>query len=305
MKFGKFSLLVTVIVLAEAACSQSTDQRLFSQYAMNVFAAQSAACHGDYLVLVRKQVSKMALYNLKSKKMLCKRELVPWQEMRGKTDVYHANNSSFGIQRFKDSDPFPLLYVSHRENNDKRGVLQVYRVIPLKSQNDKTDFDSLSVSLIQTIYYPKMTDKNALGSPWTVIDQENNWMYTYSRNNRRKASNMGVCRISKFRIPLIGESDEVYLNDEDVLDSYEVGFMAPQSQGAFICKGKMYIAQGTSPEKFIWLRIIDLEKKKLVNSIDLKEAGFPKEPEGCFVYDGNLMISTLGKKIFKINIPIE
>ena len=271
---------------------------------MNGSAAQSAACYGDYLVLVSKQVSKMALYNLKSKKMLCKRELVPWLEMRGKTDVYHANNSSFGIQRFKDSDPFPLLYVSHRENNDKRGVTQVYRVIPLKSQSDKTDFDSLSVSLVQTIYYPKMTDQNALGSPWTVIDQENNWMYTYSRNNRGKASNKGVCRISKFRIPAVGEASEVYLNDEDILDSYEVDFKAPLSQGACIYKDKMYIAQG-APKKYIWLRIIDLEKKELVKTVDLKEAGFPKEPEGCFVYDGNLMVSTFGKRIFKIDIPIE
>ena len=305
MILGKYFLLILFMLQVEAAFSQSTDRRLFSQYAMNGFAAQSAACYGDYLILVSKQVSKMAFYNLKSKKMLCKRELVPWLEMRGKTDVYHANNSSFGIQRFKDSDPFPLLYVSHRENNDKRGVLQVYRIMPLKSQSDKTDFDSLSVSLVQTIYYPKMTDQNALGSPWTVIDQERNWMYTYSRNNRGKASNKGVCRISKFRIPPIGESDEVYLNDEDILDSYEVDFMAPQSQGAYIYKGKMYIAQGVSPKKYIWLRIIDLKKKELLNSIDLKEAGFPTEPEGCFIYDGNLMLSTAGKRIFKINIPIE
>lgn len=305
MKFGKYVFLISFMLLVEAAFSQSLGRRLFSQYAMNGFAAQSAACHGDYLLLVSKQVSKMALYNLKSKKNLCKRELVPWLEMRGKTDVYHANNSSFGIQKFKDSDPFPLLYVSHRENNDKRGVLQVYRVIPLKSQSDKTNFDSLSVSLVQTIYYPKMTDQNALGSPWTVIDQEKNWMYTYSRNNRGKASNKGVCRISKFRIPAVSEASEVYLNDEDILDSYEVDFKAPQSQGACIYKGKMYIAQGVSPKKYIWLRVIDLEKKELIKNIDLKEVGFPTEPEGCFVYDGNLMLSTAGKRIFKINIPIE
>lgn len=305
MKFGKYVFLMSFMLLVEAAFSQSIDRRLFSQYAMNGFGAQSAACHGDYLVLVSKQVSRMALYNLKSKKKLCKQELVPWLEMRGKTDVYHANNSSFGIQKFKDSDLFPLLYVSHRENNDKRGVLQVYRVIPLKSQSDKTDFDSLSVSLVQTIYYPKTTDQNALGSPWTVIDQENNCMYTYSRNNRGKAFNKGVCRITKFRIPAVGEASEVYLNDEDILDSYEVDFKAPQSQGACIYKGKMYIAQGVSPEKFIWLRIIDLEKKELIKTIGLKEAGFPKEPEGCFVYDGNLMLSTASKRIFMINIPIE
>jgi hypothetical protein len=149
-----------------------------------------------------------------------------------------------------------------------------------------------------------MTDKNALGSPWTVIDHENNYMYTYSRNNRGKAYNKGTCRISKFRIPSVGESNEVYLNDEDILDSYEVNFKAPLSQGACIHKGMMYIPQGVSPKDYLWLRVIDLKRKKLVKTIDLKKVGFSKEPEGCFIYNDHLMIST-GKWIFRFNIPSE
>ena len=306
MKLGKYALIIGYLLPTFALLyAQIIDRRLFSQYANNGMSHQSADCYGDYLILVTMKVSRIALYNLKSKRILCIRELHPWNEYRGKVDVFHANNSSFGLRKYKASDPFPLLYVSHRENNDMRGVLQVYRILPLKSQGDKVDYDSLAVSLVQTIYYPKMTDENALGSPWTVIDKENNCMYTYSRNNRSKAENYGVCRVSKFNIPLIEESREVYLNDEDILESYEVGFNASLSQGACIHKGIMYIPQGVSPKEFIWLRIIDLNKKKLVNTIDLKHAGFPSEPEGCFVYDNHLMFSTAGKRIFKINIPIE
>ena len=299
-------LLTTLLCISAATLlAQDTNRKLFTLYAKNGMSAQSAACHGDYLILVTKLVSKMGLYNLNTKKLLCTRQLQPWTELRGGADIYHANNSSFGLQRYKESDPFPLLYVSHRVNNDKRGVLQVYRVLPLKSRDDKTDFDSLSVTLVQTIYYPKMTDKNALGSPWTVIDKENNCMYTYSRNNRGKAANKGICRISKFKIPSVGENSEIYLSDEDILDSYEVDFKAPLSQGACINHGKMFIAQGVSPKKYLWLRIIDLKKKELVKTIDLKEAGFPAEPEGCYIYDNHLMLSTGGKRIFKFHIPIE
>lgn len=295
-----FLLLMVVMILA-----QNTNQKQFTLYAKNGIPAQSAACHGDYLISVTRLVSKMSLYNLRSRKMLCTQVLQPWTELRGKTDIFHANNSSFGLQKYRESDLFPLLYVSHRENNDRRGVLQVYRVIPLKKHGDNADYDSLSVSLVQTVYYPKMTDQNALGSPWTVIDQDHNCMYTYSRNNRRKAANSGTCRISKFKIPNVGKSSEVYLKDEDILDSYEVDFKASLSQGACIHNEKMYIPQGVSPKKSLWLRVIDLKQKKLVRTIDLKAAGFPTEPEGCFIYYGHLMISTAGKRIFKINIPIE
>ncbi len=302
----KVTLFLSVLCLsAVLALGQDTNQKPISLYATNGVTHQSSACFEDYLILVSKYVSKISLYNLKSRKLLCVKELQPWTELRGKTDIYHANNCSFGSQKYKDSDLFPLLYVSHRENNEKRGVLQVFRVVPMKTQKNKDDYDSLSISLVQTIYYPEMTDKNALGSPWTVIDIDNNCMYTYSRNNRGKSANRGMCRVSKFKIPAARESREIFLNEKDILESYEVSFKAPLSQGACIHKGRMYIAQGVSPKKYLWLRVIDLKKKKLLRTIDLKKAGLPSEPEGCFIYDNHLMISTAGKRIFKINIPLE
>ena len=298
-------VLLSVLLLClspEVVWGQDSTHKIYSLYDNKGLSAQSAACYGDYLVQVKKYVSMMSLYNLRTKKSLCVCELQPWKELRGSMDIYHANNCSFGLQKFKESDVFPLLYVSHRENNSKRGVLQVFRIQPVKSSNEKTDYDSLIISLVQTVYFPRMTDDNALGSPWTVIDKDHNCMYTYSRNNRKSATNKGICRISKFKIPAIGDSAEVFLNDNDILDSYEVTFKAPLAQGACIYKGLMYIAQG-KPNKYVWLRIIDLEKRKLVRSINLKEEGFPSEPEGCFIYRNHLMIST-GKRIFKINIPI-
>ena len=309
LSLKRSSLLILLLFLLSLTLfkvyAQDSIQSGCDLYARNCPVHQSSACYGDYLVMVPRMVSSMSLYNLKSKELLCTLEMQPWTERRGGRDVFHANNSSFGLQKFNESDPFPLLYVSHRENNDRRGVLQVYRVLPLKSKNDSLDYDSLNVSLVQTIYYPRMTDENALGSPWTVIDQENNCMYTYSRNNRKTAANKGKCRISKFNIPSVGERSEVYLSDEDILDSYEVDFKALRSQGACIHNGKMYIAQGISPKTYLWLRVIDLNEKKLVNTIDLKEAGFPTEPEGCFIFENHIMLSTSTKKIFRINIPIE
>lgn len=303
--FMAMVLLLPICVRAqEQNQSQDPIQASFVSFAKNGMAAQSAAAYGDYLVLVPNHVAKVGLYNLKKKKMACVRKLTPKIEFRGKTDIFHANNSSFGVSKYAETDYFPLLYVSHRENIEKRGVLEVYRIEPYRRNESSADYDSIDVSLVQTVYYPPMTDENALGSPWTAIDKEGNYMYTYSRNNRSKSPNRGVCRISKFRIPEIERGDKVYLNEDDIIDSYEVDYKAPLSQGACIHHGMLYIAQGVSPKKNLWLRVVDLEKRRLVRSYDLKTAGFPVEPEGCFVYKDKLILATASKMIFKVNIPL-
>lgn len=305
MIFKKYVwIIILFFCMSIIAFGQDAGDSLFTLYSKNSMSAQSADCYGDYLVLVTKYESKIGLYNLKHKRFCFVFHREPKMEMIGKLDVYHANNSSFGTHRYIESDSFPLLYVSNRCNNDKRGVLDVFRIVPMKSKGAE-DYDSLLVQQVQTIYFPMATDKNALGSPWAVVDREENCIYTYSRINRSKAPNKGVCRISKFSIPSIGETNEVYLSDEDILDSYEVEFKAPLSQGACIHRGGMYIAQGIPSLNNLWLRVIDLKQQKLVKNYDLTKAGFTKEPEGCFIYNGHLMLATGSKQIFKMNISIN
>lgn len=305
MRNDKFEihLIIFLLHVSTVVNAQESKDSLFTLFERNGMVAQSGDCYDDYLVTVSKLEKNFGLYNLKRKKLCNVYQWEPKMDMVGKSDVYHANNSSFGTQRY-ESDFFPLLYVSNRCGIDNRGILDVFRLVPIKSE-DAEDYDSLDVQQVQTIFFPVATDQNALGSPWTVIDREEKCMYTYSRNNRKKAPNRSICRISKFRIPSVGEGNIIYLNDEDILDSYEVDFKAPLSQGACIHLGKMYIAQGVSPEKFLWLRVIDLKQRKLIKSYNLKEAGFKREPEGCFVWRDCLMLTTSRKYIFKMNIPIN
>ena len=312
MKRCVFLFFITVVLLSvglqniTAQSSTLTDSLEYSLYANKVISAQSAACYGDYLVFVSRQVSRITLYNLHTKKTLYSLQLTPKTEMRGNTDIYHANNSFFGKKKYHKSDPFSLLYVSHRENNELRGVLDVYRVIPYHHRNGD-DYDSLSVEQVQTVYYPEMTDENALGSPWTAIDTQRGYMYTYSRNNRKGADNQSICRISKFKIPkLTHYAISVFLEDKDILESYEVDFNASLSQGACIFRNMMYIVQGV-PQRTgkTYLRVIDLKRKKLVKTYHLHTIGFTEEPEGCFIYNNKLMITTINRNIYQINNVIE
>lgn len=272
-------------------------------YSKKVIRHQSASCYDDYLVVVTDSVAKVQLYNLKTKKSVCIIQHKPYKDPKKGSSVYHSNNCSFGKRKYDKDDFFPLLYVSHRENSENRGVLQVFRIIPYHVSN-RTEFDSISVSLVQTIFYPVANDKNALGSPWTIISEDGDKMYTYSRNNRKNAKNHGICKISEFQTPEIGDS-VVYLSENDIKVSYSAKFLAFYAQGGCAHKGKLYILQGSPSKPEMFLRIVDLRKKQLLKSINLGNLGLKEEPEGCFIYDGNLMFSTNNRNTYKVNIKLD
>ena len=300
-------IIAMLMVLPWTLCANAQtvhgDSLTLNLYTTKAYGAQSAACYGDYALFVGVKVGRMSLFNMKTRTRVCSQKLSPKNELRGKTDIYHANNCCFGVKKYSKNDSLPLLYVSHRENNELRGVLEVYRVTPV-SRDTLARFDSLAVQLVQTIYYPCASDDNALGSPWTAIDLRKGYMYTYSRNNKRKTPNYGRCRISKFKIPKVNGRPEVYLTDRDIIDTFDGGYNAVLSQGGCIWDNKLYIAQGIPKENSTsWLREIDLVKRELTNSYNLSKAGLQEEPEGCFVYDGQLMIATAKGSIYQVTLP--
>lgn len=255
-----------------------------SQFASLSFSHQSAARFSDYVFFVTKGRSKIGLFSLTEKKMIYIRDL---KGVNG--DTYHCNQSTFGIEKFEDSDFFPLLYISQRAKSDGRCFIEVYRVFPLNNDNSSL-FESFNVELVQTIYLPKMTYDNSLGNANCVIDASSQTMYTYSRNNNKIEDNFGQCKITQFPIPDIHQ-ETVVMNDEDILSSYMIDASAVNMQGGCIQDGVLYIGQGYASAGYIYLNIIDLEKKELVRRFDLQEYKFFWEPEGCFFYDDCVMLA--------------
>ncbi len=303
MKKILFLIIAFIGVFFSCSLVFGRDAVRIDLYSKKVIRHQSASSYGDYLVVVTDSVAKLQLYNLKTKKSACVIQHKPYKDPKKGNFVYHSNNCSFGKKKYANDDFFPLLYVSHRENFENRGVLQVFRIIPYHVKN-KDEFDSISVSLVQTIFYPVASDKNSLGSPWTIISEDGDKMYTYSRNNRRKAKNHGACKISEFQIPEVGDS-VVFLSENDIKTSFNARFIAFNAQGGCTHNGKLYILQGVPGKSEVLLRIVDLQKKKLLKSVDLEELGLNEEPEGCFIYDGNLMFSTNSRNTYKINIKLD
>lgn len=142
-----------------------------------------------------------------------------------------------------------------------------------------------------------MTDANALGNANIAFDYENNCIWAYSYNKNSSADNYQKARISKFAIPPLYDGNnqiisEVYLTDSDILDSFQLDYMAKNSQGGFIKNGKLVLAQGFESEGYIYLRVINLLSKKLVSVIDLLNSGFTEEPQGVFCYEDSIFYTT-------------
>lgn len=248
---------------------------------------QSAAVYGDYAFFVTECRKLFCLYDMTRKAPVYK--LV----QKGEDDkIYHCNQSTFGIQKYYPEDSFPLLYISQRAPSDNRCLTEVFRIIPFYSA-DSTALVGFHVEMVQKIFFPAMTQENSMGNVNSVIDPDSGWMYTYSRNKNVSDSNYLQCKISKFAVPDIYEP-VVFLEDSDIQSSFMIDAKALNMQGGCIANGLLYIGQGYPLAGYVYLNVIDLASEKLVKQYDLLGQGVDWEPQGCFYYDGNVMLSHTG-----------
>ena len=246
---------------------------------------QSAAVYGDYLFLVMTKRQSIHLFDLARKR----RVYALRSNSVTDSNIYHCNQSTFGTQRYDPSDFFPLLYISQRVRSEKRCFTEVFRIVPLFN-SDSTALVSFRTELVQEIFFPPMSRENSMGNVNCVIDARTGKMYTYSRNNTITDDNYMQCKISRFSIPDIHE-DKVVLEDSDIESSFMIDIGANNMQGACIVDSRLYIGQGSPSFKYIYLNVVDLREERLVKRYDLLAKGVDWEPEGCYYYDGNVMLS--------------
>lgn len=260
----------------------------FSEYAGLDFKHQSAAVYGDYVFFIERCRMSVCLYDL-SKKTI---ERTATFNPAGNIKIYHCNQSTFGTDKYDSSDPFPLLYVSQRAKSGNRCFVEVLRIHP-KFNEDTTAIVSFRFELVQEIYFPQMTRDNSMGNVNCVIDAKKGTMYTYSRNNRSGDDNYLQCKISQFSIPDF-KKQQVVLEDSDIETSFMIETSAENMQGACIVDDTLFIAQGYPSVKYVYLNVVNLQQQRLVKRYDLLGSGIDWEPEGCFYYDGSIMLSHTG-----------
>ena len=300
--------IVPVAYTGDHIALEGASKYAYEVYSDNSYSHQSSAAYGKYLFLVKDKLATVYMYNLQTKRVVAICNMTAHNETVSASSssvLYHCNQSTFGTFKYDESDPFPLLYISQRApSSTGRCFVTVFRLLPTMNSAG-TEYNILKMEQVQTIYLPKSTFSNAMGNANFTIDPQTGYCYTYSRNNTTSASNYLNCRISKFASVKLS-AEEVYLNDADILDSYEIfelnstkNISAMNMQGGFIWNNKLYISQGYPSCNFIYLRIVDLKTRKLINDIDLLGDGFPIEPEGFFRYGNDIMMSCNGSPIYK------
>ena len=283
----EFSYYGEKIVLNENKYSLAT----IANNAQGSNTAQGSAVYGNYLFMVHEYLATVKMLNLKNNvRVDCTTGITS-------DTFWHCNQASFGALKYDADDMFPVLYVSQQNDTNGCGLVHTLRIIPTLADGEITAF---TVSIVQSIHLPAMTDSNCLGNPNWTYDPDNDCAWVYSRNNNSNAANYREAHFTKFAIPSLSVSD-VTLTDADILDTFHNTWSMYNGQGACINNGRLYIVQGYVNAGYIWLRGIDLYAKRTqVTLIDLLADGMTDEPEGVFIWDGCLCFSTHTSPVYKL-----
>ena len=173
----------------------------------------------------------------------------------------HMNNINCGA-KYRESDKFPLLYLSQTGNSRCCFVLRVAD-------------DASSYELIQTIRYEgSKYHTNSSAYDW-CIDQDNGFIYTYGYF---KGSSINR-EIVKFPLPMF-DKEEIVFNDKDVMENIVIENISIY-QGSKIIDGILSapvgLGKGIYPGKLL---TIDLNLKTVTREGALN-CGEP-ESLGCY-----------------------
>ena len=256
-------------------------------------AHQSGASFGNYYFMLTNLMANVYVYNLASKT-----RIFTWTNPETLSSIHHCNQCDFSTLYYDANDPFPILYVSVKEQTsgqyNGRCSIEAYRITATMQDDEYTSFDFVKV---QTIYLPLPTEENSMNDADVAIDRDRKRMVIYS-----KVSVNGywlATKITEFNIPSTA-NEIVDLTDAQRLIHYNINADSRAAQGGVIHNCKLYYGRGYANAGHIELDAIDLISKCLLADIDLYGNGFTAEPEGAFIYNDELYISTNNNAIFKV-----
>ena len=232
--------------------------------------AQGMAIWGDQAVLFNKG-GHCRVLDLKTVEVI--REF----NLASSGNSMHVATACFGNESYGEN-ALPLVYLAEFEGKSRCFVESIGKD---------------SSILVQTIE-AKENGKNYRIQCW-VVDKDSPSLYSVS--GKQEIDAIGQCPvvIRKYRLPKSTEGEYVLLTESDKQDQFLLSF--PNClQGATIRKGKLYIVTGLqesqrdNPRGKRSLKVIDLNKKVLINEIDLTYIT-TNEPEGLDFYHNRLMMS--------------
>lgn len=212
-------------------------------------------------------------------------------------DTNHANVAAFGVEKFSDSDPLPLVYVSQAYKNAVNGekdVCYVERVSPGGSSET-----------VQRIVLDDPKHLYGYALQWT-IDHKRRHLIGFGNT----VSNNGEgnrFRVMVFSIPHLSDGKVVHLTADDAIENYliqDTDSRYPSKvvgQGACVWNDCLLMPTGFGSEEAPSIvYVLDLKTKKLRNILDLSKT-LTSEMEDIDFYQGDAYIQTNGRGIVKLD----
>ena len=265
---------------------------------------QDAAVYGDFLFAFTGE-GKCKVYELgKYNRVLSQFELNKISIIKP-----HSNSACFGSYKYDENDEFPLLYCNvynnyGKDRTDLYGVCNVYRL--------KRNGTKFSTELVQVIKVGFTDDTTLWSSPNGdarpygnfVVDTDRNKLIAFTMRDGDIST-----RFFEFDLPLptAGELEstlgvnKVTLTKDDIKDSFKVSYFR-YIQGCTYYNGKVYSLEGFTNNKTNYpsLKVVDLEKNKLLAEVKLFDMGLTVEPEAAYVIDDILYYIDVSGNIYKL-----
>ena len=211
-------------------------------------------------------------------------------------DTNHANVAAFGVEKFDENDPLPLVYVS-----------QAYKKV-VNGEKDVCYVERISLDgKAETVQRIMLDDQKLYGYAlqWT-IDQKRRHLIGFG-NTIANTADGNRYRIMVFSIPHLSDGEEVHLRAADAIENYfiqDTDSRYPSKvvgQGACVWNDCLLLPTGFgNKEAPSIVYVLDLKTRKLRNILDLSKT-LTNEMEDIDFYQGDAYIQTNGRGIVKLD----
>ena len=200
----------------------------------------------------------------------------------------HCGNGNFGWIYPEGNTQFPALYVSGDLTTKACYVENV---------------TTTSAELIQTIYFD--VEPSTYTGGQVILDRERNCIVYMQREKKNIGDHSNVYRMFEFPIPALDAGKEIHFTNADMLcDPYVLPFYPGIYQGACIYGNTILQTHGFSstPTEYgakVGMVCYDTVTHDFTRAFDLTGI-IDVEPQGTFVYNGELYMNFVNGKFYKI-----
>ena len=212
-------------------------------------------------------------------------------------DTNHANVAAFGVEKYDENDPLPLVYVSQAYKkvvNGEKDVCYVERI----SLDGKAE-------TVQRIVLDDPKHLYGYALQWTIDRQRHHLIgFGNTISNNGEGNRF---RIMVFSIPHLSDGKVVHLTANDAIENYLIQDSDSRypskvvGQGACVWNDCLLMPTGFGSEEAPSIvYVLDLKTRKLRNIMDLSKT-LKNEMEDIDFYQGDAYIQTNGRGVVKLD----